>query len=144
MNRMKKGLAIWTLSVIILAACGTDEVETPGTITAEITCTAGDSLLATVYLADGDGGAASQWCPCTSEACSVEFSGLGYGDYLLGIGRPDSLYKATKGAEGFTPTLGYYGEDGLAQAGDTISLSAEQPTSNVVVSLDGERRSGSN
>lgn len=135
--------AIGAFSLVILTSCGEEEAETPGDITAQITCSAPDSLLATIYRSGEEISAASQWCSCAgTDGCSVEFTGLGYGDYLLGVGRPDSTYMATEGAEGFSRTLGYYGQTGIARELDsatTISLSADQPSASVTVNMNDER-----
>ena len=138
MNRYRAAIAVWMCSLITLAGCGGGETPVQGSITAQISCTESDSLLATIYMAGGDEAAASEWCSCTQE-CAVEFGGLGLGDYVLNVGRPDSTYLATDGAQGFVRPLGYYGSVGLAPAVDaatTISLTTENPNASVHFSLD--------
>lgn len=139
MNRMKHPLLIRILPLIVLAACGTEETPTPGGIAAQVDCAAmDDSLLVTVYMTGEEVAAASQWCSCGGGTCSAEFSGLGHGDYVLGVGRPDTTYRSTEGAEGFSQTLGYYSDMGLvddSEEATTITLSEEQPTANVNVNL---------
>lgn len=144
MNRINAASAIWTFSLVTLTACGTGDQDTPeqGDIAAQITCSAQDSLLATVYMAGGDMAAASEWCSCAgSDACSIEFSGLGHGDYILGVGIPDSTYLATEGAQGFVRPLGFYGENELAQdveSATVITLSDDQPSADAVLNLRDE------
>lgn len=144
MIRINAVSAICTFSLVMLTACGTGDEDTPeqGDITAQITCSAQDSLLATVYMAGGDMAAASEWCSCTgSDACSIEFSSLGLGDYILGVGIPDSTYLATEGAEGFVRPLGFYGENELAQdieSATVITLSDDQPRADAVVNLQND------
>jgi len=86
--------------------------------------------------------AASEWCSCAGfDACSIEFSGLGHGDYILGVGIPDSTYLATEGAQGFVRPLGFYGENELAQdveSATVITLSDDQPRADAVVNLRDE------
>lgn len=135
MTRLASGTAIVAISLMMLAGCGADDAEDPGTVSAEITCTAQDSLLATVYLTEGDVAGASEWCPCGSEGCFVEFGGLGYGDYVLGISVPDSVYARTEGTEGFVRTLGYYSQGGIDEVADTITLSGEQPSASIVLDI---------
>ena len=141
MYRMKRPLLIWILPLLVLAACGTEETPTPGGIVAQVDCAAmDDSLLVTVYMTGEEVAAASQWCSCGGPGtCSAEFNGLGHGDYVLGIGRPDTTYRSTEGAEGFSQTLGYYSEAGLvgdSEEATTITLSEEQAMANVDVSVD--------
>jgi len=141
MIRINAFFAICTTSLVMLTACGTGDQDTPeqGDITAQITCSAQDSLLATLYMAGGDMAAASEWCSCAgSDACSIEFSSLGLGDYVLSVGIPDSTYFATEGAEGFVRPLGFYGDNELAQdieSATVITLSDDQPHADAVVNL---------
>jgi hypothetical protein len=107
---------------------------------ANISCSASDSLVATIYMTGGDQAGASEWCACGGAGeCSVQFTGLGYGEYLLGIGTPDTTYLATQGAQGFVQQLGYYGGDSLAQNVDTaepINVSSGQPQASVEFALE--------
>ena len=120
----------------IIAGCGGDAEVEQGTISAEITCAAQDSLLTTVYMAAGEATGASQWCACGATPCSVEFTGLGLGDYVLGVSEPDSLYRRTQGAEGFARSLGFYADGGLGQVADTIALSERQPSADVTLDVE--------
>lgn len=135
MRRIAFGAAAVVVGVII-AGCGGGEEAEPGTISAEITCSAQDSLLASVYMADADPAGTSQWCACGAQVCSVEFGSLGYGDYVLAISDPDSLYTRTEGAEGFAQTIGFYADGGLDQVADTITLSDEQPNANIALNVE--------
>lgn len=135
MRRMVFGIAAIILCGIIAGCGGAEEVE-QGTIAAEITCNAQDSLLTTVYMADGEAAGSSQWCACGGTPCSVEFTGLGLGNYVLGISEPDSVYRRTQGAEGLAQSLGFYADGGLSQVADTIALSEEQPSADVMIDVE--------
>lgn len=135
MDQIGSRLAPVLLLAITMAGCGGEEVGNPGTISAQISCEGQDSLIATIYITKAASTAASEWCACGAEPCSISFEGLGDGAYVLGLSRPDSLYRSSQGTEGFTQTLGYYGQGGLADAPDTIVLSEDQPSANIQFSL---------
>lgn len=135
MTRLTPALVLATM----LAACGgggDDEAATaPGTILAEVTCTGRDSLLATVYMTSGEAAGSSAWCACGTANCTIEFAGLGYGDYVLGIAEPDTAYRRTEGAGGMAPTIGYYSRGGLGEVADTITISETQPSAQIVLDV---------
>ena len=134
---------IFLFTLLAVAACRGEEEAAPtaGDITASISCSAQDSLVATLYMAGGDRAAASAWCNCGAGSCNVQFVGLGFGDYILGVGEPDSLYRASEGAEGFVRPIAYFGADTLAadpESATAITLSDSQPRADVELDLTGD------